>query len=138
MAAYVPTRVVPLGGGRVMVFVAGQVPIRDGQITHRGRVPDQVSLEDAQEAARVCALNILAQVHAAVGLENIEQVAQLSGFVHCADGFGKEPAVVNGASDLIGEVLGEAGRHARAAVGVSSLPSDVPVEIAAVVVARAG
>ena len=134
MASYVPTRTVPLGGGRALVFVAGQVPVVDGQVRHVGRVPDEVGLEEAREAARVCALNLLAQVEAAAGLGRVEQVASLSGFVRSSPGFGEQPQVINAASELLVEVLGEAGRHSRAAVGVSELPRGVSVEIAAVFV----
>jgi len=134
LAAYVPTRTVPLGGGRSMVFVAGQVPIVDGQVKHVGRVPDEVDLEEAREAARVCALNLLAQVEAAAGLENVEQVASVTGYVRSSPGFSEQPQVINAASELFADVLGEAGRHSRAAVGVAELPRGVSVEIAAVFV----
>src|ERR1700738_2061863 len=86
MAAYVPTRTVPLGGGRSLVFVAGQVPIVDGEVRHVGRVPDQVDMDEARTAARVCALNILAQVDAVAGLDRVEQVASLTGYVRSAPG----------------------------------------------------
>jgi enamine deaminase RidA (YjgF/YER057c/UK114 family) len=135
MASYVPTRLVALGGGRSLVYVAGQVPRRDGQLL-TGRVPNEVSVEQAQDAARVCALNILAQIDAAAGLENVEQIAQLMGFVLSADGFGDQPTVIDAASDLLAEVLGDAGRHSRAALGANALPRGVTVEIAAVVVVR--
>lgn len=135
MASYVPTRLVPLGGGRALLFVAGQVSMREGRLL-TGRVPDQVSLEQAQEAARVCALNVLAQIEAAGGLDRVEQVAQLTGYVLCADDFEQQPQVVNAASDLIGEVLGEPGKHTRAAVGANALPRGVTVEISAMVVVR--
>ena len=135
MASYVPTRLVPVGEGRALLFVAGQVPRRDGELM-TGRVPDEVGMEQAQEAARVCALNMLAQIDAAAGLEHVEQIAQLTGYVQCAAGFGEQPEVINAASDLIVEVLGEAGRHSRAAIGVDALPRSVTVEIAAVVVVR--
>jgi enamine deaminase RidA (YjgF/YER057c/UK114 family) len=135
MASYVPTRLVPIGGDRALLYVAGQVPVRDGtRLT--GRVPDQVSVEQGQEAARVCALNILAQVEAAAGLDNVELVAQVIGWVLSADGFGEQPTVINAASELLAAVLGESGRHARAAVGTNALPGSVTVEIAAVVVVR--
>lgn len=134
-ASYVPTRLVSIGEGRGLLFIAGQVPIRDGQFL-TGRVPDQVSLGQAQEAARVCALNILAQIESAAGLDQVEQVAQVTGYVRCTDMFGEQPQVVNAASDLIVEVLGDRGRHTRAAVGTNSLPRGVTVEIAAVVVVR--
>jgi len=136
VAAYLPARVVPLGGGRVMVYVAGQIALRDGAPRDTGRVPDRVSFEDARANARACALNVLAQLERAVGLDNVEQVAQVNAFVQSGDGFGGQPQVIDAASDLLVEVLGEAGRHARATVGVSALPLDVPVEIAAIVVAR--
>lgn len=135
MASYVPTRLVPIGEGRSLLYIAGQVSIRDGRLM-TGRVPDEVSVEDAQGAARTCALNILAQIEAASGLERVEQVAQLTGFVLSADGFGDQPAVINAASDLLVDVLGDAGKHSRAALGTNALPRGVTVEIAAVVVVR--
>jgi enamine deaminase RidA (YjgF/YER057c/UK114 family) len=134
MAVYVPTRTVPLGGGRSLVFVAGQVPVSEGQVRHVGRVPDEVDVEEARAAARLCALNLLAQVEAAAGLDKVEQVASLTGYVRSAPGFGEQPQVINAASELLAEVLGEAGKHSRAAVGVSELPRGVSVEIAAVFV----
>jgi len=134
LASYLPTRTVPLGGGRAMVFVAGQVPVRDGEVQYVGRVPDDVSVEDARLAARLCALNLLAQVEAAAGLDKVEQVASLTGFVRSSPGFSEQPLVINAASDLIAEVLGEAGKHSRAAVGVAELPRGVSVEIAAIFV----
>jgi len=135
MASYVPTRLVPIGDGRALLYIAGQVAMKDGELL-TGRVPDDVSVEDAQESARRCALNILAQIEAAAGLDNVEAIAQLIGWVLSADDFGGQPQVINGASDLLVEVLGEAGKHARAAVGANSLPRGVTVEIAATVVVR--
>jgi enamine deaminase RidA (YjgF/YER057c/UK114 family) len=135
MASYVPTRLVPLGDGRSLLYVAGQVPRRDGQLL-TGRVPNEVSVEQAQDAARVCALNILAQIEAAAGLDSVEQIAQVLGFVLSTDDFGDQPTVINGASDLLVEVLGDAGKHSRAALGANALPRGVTVEIAAVVVVR--
>ena len=131
-----PTRTVPIGDGRALVFIAGQVPMREGKPIHAGSVPEPVSVEQAQECARACALNLLAQLEAAAGLDNVEQIAQLTGYVLSADGFGQQPQVVNAASELLGEVLGEAGKHSRAAVGVNALPLSVPVEIAAVAVVK--
>lgn len=136
LAAYVPTRTVPVGEGRALVFVAGQVPMREGKPLFSGAVPEPVSLDDARECARLCALNILAQLEAAAGLENVEQIAQLTGFVLSVEGFGQQPQVINAASELLAEVLGEAGKHSRAAVGVNALPQSVPVEVAAVAVVR--
>jgi enamine deaminase RidA (YjgF/YER057c/UK114 family) len=133
MASYVPTRLVPIGDGRALLYIAGQVAMKDGELL-TGRVPTDVSIEDAQEAARCCALNILAQIESAAGLDNVVEIAQLIGWVLSTDDFGGQPQVVNGASDLLVEVLGEAGKHARAAVGTNSLPRGVTVEIAATVV----
>ena len=101
-----------------------------------GRCPDEVTVEEAQAAARACALNLLAQMEAAVGLDNVEQVAQLTGFVLSTDDFGEQPKVMNAASELLIDVLGEAGKHTRAALGTNSLPFSVTVEIAAIVVVR--
>ena len=134
-ASYVPTRLVPIGDGRALLYVAGQVSVEDGKRL-TGRCPDEVTVEEAQARARICALNVLAQIDSAAGLDNVEQVAQLIGFVLSSDGFGDQPKVINGASDLIEEVLGEAGRHTRAALGTNALPFSVTVEIAAVVVVR--
>ncbi len=135
-ASYLPTRLVPIGDGRGLLYVAGQVSVADGERL-TGRCPDQVSVEQAQARARVCALNVLAQIESAAGLEYVEQVMQLVGFVLSAEGFGEQPKVINGASDLLVEVLGDAGRHTRIAVGTNALPFSVTVEIAAVAVVRA-
>jgi enamine deaminase RidA (YjgF/YER057c/UK114 family) len=135
VASYVPTRLVPIGEGRSLLYIAGQVSVEGGKRL-TGRCPDEVSVEQAIAAARVCALNVLAQMEAAAGLDNIEQVMQLTGFVLSADDFGDQPKVINGASDLIVEVLGEAGRHTRIALGTNALPFSVTVEIAAVAVVR--
>jgi enamine deaminase RidA (YjgF/YER057c/UK114 family) len=134
-ASYVPTRLVPIGEGRALLYIAGQISVEDGKRL-TGRCPDEVTVEEAQSRARVCALNVLAQMEAAAGLDNVEQVTQLIGFVLSADGFGDQPKVINGASDLLVDVLGEAGRHTRAALGTNSLPFSVTVEIAAVAVVR--
>ncbi len=137
VASYVPTRLVPIGDGRSLLYIAGQVSAEGGKRL-TGRCPDEVSVEQAVAAARVCALNLLAQMEAAAGLDNIEQVMQLTGFVLSTDDFGEQPKVINGASDLIVEVLGEAGRHTRVALGTNALPFSVTVEIAAVAVVRTG
>lgn len=135
-ANYVPTRTVPLGDGRALVFVAGQIARRPNGDLWTGRVPSEVSSGEAREAARACGLAILAQLEQAAGLENVEQVSQVTGFVLSDDDFGGQPEVVNGCSDLLVEVLGEAGRHSRAALGTNALPRGVAVEIAAVAVVR--
>ena len=135
MASYVPTVLIPIGEGRSLLYIAGQVSTLDGKRL-TGRCPDEVSVEDAQIAARACGINLLAQMEAAAGLANVEKVAQLLGFVLSTPDFGDQPKVINAASDLLIEVLGEAGRHSRAALGASALPFSVTVEIAAVVVVR--
>jgi enamine deaminase RidA (YjgF/YER057c/UK114 family) len=137
VASYVPTRLVPIGEGRSLLYIAGQVSSEGGK-RMTGRCPDEVSVDEAIAAARVCALNVLAQMEAAAGLDNVEQVMQLTGFVLSTDDFGDQPKVINGASDLIVDVLGEAGRHTRVALGTNALPFSVTVEIAAVAVVRAG
>jgi len=136
-ASYVPTRLVPIGGGRSLLYVSGQIPIADGVAKHVGRVPDQASVAEAQQSARLCALNILAQAHAAAGLDRVEMVVQVTGWVACADDFKEHPQVINAASDLLSDVLGEAGKHTRAAIGANALPRGVTTEIAAVLVVRA-
>ena len=135
VASYLPTRLVPVGDGRALLYVAGQVSVADGKRL-TGRCPDEVSVEEAQARARITALNVLAQIEAAAGLDNVEQVTQLFGFVLSAEGFGDQPKVLNGASDLLVDVLGEAGRHTRLALGTNALPFSVTVEIAAVAVVR--
>jgi enamine deaminase RidA (YjgF/YER057c/UK114 family) len=135
VASYVATRLVALAAGRALLYVAGQVS-REGETLLVGRCPDEVSVAEATRRARVCALNVLAQLDAAAGLDNVEQLAQIIGFVLCTDGFGEQPKVLNGASDLFVEVLGDAGRHTRAALGASALPLSATVEIAAVAVVR--
>ncbi|RAV09129.1 RidA family protein [Mycolicibacterium sp. GF69] len=128
LAAYVPA--VRTGN---LVYTAGQLPIRDGELLRTGKVGGQVSPEQAQELARVCALNALAAVHSLVGIDSVTRVVKVVGFVASAPGFNGQPVVVNGASELIGEVFREAGAHARSAVGVSELPRDAPVEVELIV-----
>ena len=135
VASYVATRLVALAEGRALLYVAGQLS-REGDKLLVGRCPDEVTVEEAARRARACALNVLAQFEAAAGLDNVEQVTQVIGFVLCADGFGEQPKVLNGASDLFVDVLGDAGRHTRAALGASALPFSATVEIAAVAVVR--
>ena len=117
-----------------LVFISGQLPMQDGALTATGKLGVSVSLEDGQAAARQCLLNILAHLSAAVDgdLDRVAKLIRLGGFVACGPDFIQHPAVINGASDLAVSVFGEAGRHARAAVGVASLPLDAPVEIDAI------
>ncbi len=113
-----------------LVFVSGQVSM-DANGLVRGKLGENMSVEDAQKAARLCALNLLAQVSAACegDLNRVARVVKLTGFVNATPDFNQHPQVVNGASDLMAEVFGDAGRHARAAVGSSSLPLGVAVEV---------
>jgi enamine deaminase RidA (YjgF/YER057c/UK114 family) len=134
-ASYVQTRLVPLGDHRALLYIAGQVS-REGDRLFTGRCPDEVPVEEAAKRARLCAVNILAQIEAAVELDNLEQMAQVTGFVLSTAEFGDQPRVLNGASDFLVDVLGEAGRHTRAALGTNALPFSVTVEIAAVAVVR--
>lgn len=125
---------VPFKRAGSLVFIAGQVPNADGKDQFTGQVGKEISLEDAQKAARLCAINILAQLKAAVGgdLDKVVSCVRLGGFVNAVAGYGQQPQVINGASDLMVAVFGDAGRHARAAVGCGSLPRNVPVEVDAI------
>ena len=135
-ANYVPTQTVSIGEGQALVYVAGQIPRQPDGSFYSGRIPTEVSIEAGKAAARSCGIAILAQLEAAGGLDRVERILQVIGFVNCEAGFGEQPEVVNGCSDLLVEVLGEAGRHTRAAVGANALPRNVTVEIAAVAVLR--
>lgn len=126
--SYVPAR-----RSGSLVFTAGQVPVVEGRLAAAGKVGADVSAEDAYDLARICALNALAAVDGLVGLDAVTGVVKVVGFVASAPGFSGQPGVVNGASDLLAEVFGEAGRHARSAVGVAELPIDAPVEVELVV-----
>lgn len=113
-----------------LLFVSGQVPTKDGAIAGRGKLGAEVSVEEASELARLCAINGLAQVRAYLGtLDRVVRAVRVGGFVASAAGFTDQPKVVNGASQLLLDVFGEAGRHARTAVGVAELPFGVPVEV---------
>lgn len=115
-----------------LLFVSGQICFSGGKVTHTGQVGTDLSVEEGKAAARVCALNILAHARKALGsLDKIARVVQVQGFVNAAPGFGQQPAVINGASDLIVEIFGDAGKHSRYAIGVGSLPSNAAVEVAA-------
>jgi enamine deaminase RidA (YjgF/YER057c/UK114 family) len=126
--AYIPAR--RTGS---LVYTAGQLPMVDGKLATTGKVGAEVDPAEANRLAGVCALNALAAVDALVGLDAVTGVVKVVGFVASATGFTGQPAVVNGASDLLGEVFGEAGRHARSAVGVAELPMDAPVEVELIV-----
>jgi enamine deaminase RidA (YjgF/YER057c/UK114 family) len=133
VASYVPA----VRSGQ-LIFVSGQLPMRDGQLIARGKVPSECSIEVAQDCARQCALNALAVVGDQVGndFSRVVRVVRVGAFVQCVDGFTEQPKVANGASDLLQAVFGEAGRHARAAVGVNALPLGASVEVDLVVEVR--
>ncbi|MCK4393817.1 RidA family protein [Candidatus Bipolaricaulota bacterium] len=132
VAEYVPAKHVG-----DLVYVSGQGPIRDGKPVYVGQVGAEVTREEGYEAAQICALNGLAAVKALVGsLEQVEEVVQVRGFVNSAPHFHEQPKVVNGASELLVKVFGERGRHARAALGTSNLPGNIPVEIEMIIRTR--
>jgi enamine deaminase RidA (YjgF/YER057c/UK114 family) len=125
---------VPFVASGKLVFVSGQIPLVDGKVAFTGKCGAGANLDHAVAAARACFINILAQLRVAAGgdLDRVARLVSLRGYVACTDGFIDHPKVINGASDLAVAVFGEAGRHARAAVGVPSLPLDSTVEIEAV------
>jgi enamine deaminase RidA (YjgF/YER057c/UK114 family) len=121
---------VPATRAGTLVFTAGQLPFEEGELHKTGKVGDAVSVEEAQQAARLCALNAIAAAAAeAGGLNNLRQIVKVTGFVASAPEFNDQPQVINGASELIGEIFGEDGLHARSAIGVAELPLDAPVEV---------
>lgn len=128
VAAYVPA--VRSGS---LVFTSGQLPMVDGALPAVGKVGALVTPEQAKDLARTCALNALAAIDALVGLDSVVRVVKVVGFVASTPDFTGQPAVVNGASELLGEVFGDAGVHARSAVGVAALPLDAPVEVELIV-----
>ncbi|TVT60539.1 RidA family protein [Amycolatopsis rhizosphaerae] len=128
VAAYVPA--VRSGAH---VYTSGQLPFVGGELAVTGKVGAEVSPEEAKRHARTCVLNALAAVDALAGLDAITRVVKLVGFVASAEGFTGQPAVINGASELLAEIFGEAGAHARSAVGVAELPLGAPVEIELIV-----
>lgn len=128
VAAYVPA--VQSGNH---VYVSGQLPLVDGALLATGKVGAEVTPEAAKELAARCALNGLAAIDALVGLDRVVRVVKVVGFVASAPGFTGQPAVINGASELLGSVFGEAGAHARSAVGVAELPLGAPVEVEMIV-----
>ena len=116
-----------------LLFIAGQIPLEGGKPQFIGKLGREFKIEDGQKAARLCALNVIAQVRAATGdLDKVRRCVRVGGFVNGTPDFTDQPQVVNGASDVIVEVFGDAGKHARAAVGVASLPRGVATEVEAV------
>jgi enamine deaminase RidA (YjgF/YER057c/UK114 family) len=128
-ANYVPT----VQSGK-LVFVAGQISQENGQVKHVGKLGREISIEEGQKAARLCALNIVAHVKNACGgdLDRVKRCVRVGGFVNSTPEFTDQPQVVNGASDVIVAIFGDAGKHARAAVGVAALPRGVSVEVDAI------
>ena len=128
LASYVPA--VRVGD---QVWTSGQLPLVEGSLPLTGKVGAELTTEQAQEQARIAALNALAAIDAEVGLDNVSRVVKIVGFVASDPAYGDQPVVINGASDFIGEVFGDAGTHARSAVGVAALPKNAPVEIELIV-----
>ncbi|MFZ5753178.1 MAG: RidA family protein [Bacillota bacterium] len=129
VAAYVPA--VKTGE---YIYTSGQIPLVNGELKFKGKVGAEMTLEQGYEAAKVCALNCLSVIKGLIGdLDKIEQVVKVVGFVNSAPGFNMQPKVVNGASELLGAVMGEKGFHARSAVGVNELPLDATVEVEMIV-----
>lgn len=125
VAAYVPAVV----AGK-WVYISGQLPFRQGKLEKTGKAGKDVTLEEAYAEAKQCAVNCLAALKSVAGdLDNVERIVKVTGFVASAPGFNDQPKVVNGASELLSQVFGEAGKHARAAVGVAELPMNTPVEV---------
>lgn len=113
-----------------LAFVSGQIPMQDGKVLYTGKVPSERSIEEAQSAAKMCAINLLAQLKSNLGsLDKITKIIRVSGFVNCTPEFSEQPKIINAASDLLFEIFGEKGKHSRIAVGVSSLPLNSTVEI---------
>ncbi|SIQ35503.1 RidA family protein [Halanaerobium kushneri] len=129
IAEYIPAKRV-----NDLVYVSGQGPISKGKFIHIGKVGESVSLDEGYQSAQQCCLNALAAVKSVVGsLDEIEEIVKLRGFVNSTDDFLEQPKVINGASELLVKIFGEKGRHARAALGTSVLPDDIPVELEMIV-----
>ena len=128
---------VPAVRSGTLVYTSGQLPMVAGSLVTKGKVGAGVKPEQAKELARRCALNALAAVDALVGIDSVVRVVKVVGYVASAEGFTGQPAVLNGASELLGEVFGDAGQHARSAVGVAELPMGAPVEVELIVEVRA-
>jgi len=129
LAAYVPA--VKVGD---CVYTSGQIPLVAGELKFKGKVGAEISETQGYEAARVCAVNCLSAIKGVIGsLDQIAQIIKVTGFVNSAPGFNAQPKVINGASELLREIFGEAGKHARSAVGVSELPIDSAVEVEIIV-----
>jgi len=129
LAAYIPAQ-----RAGDLVYTSGQIPLKAGELVFKGKVGADLTEEQAYEAAKLCAVNCLSAIKSLIGsLDKIEQIIKVTGFVNSAPGFFSQPKVINGASDFFLEVFGDAGRHARAAVGVCELPIDAAVEVEVIV-----
>jgi enamine deaminase RidA (YjgF/YER057c/UK114 family) len=132
VAAYIPAK--KIGN---LVFCSGQGPSLEGELVHIGKVGLEKTVEEGYEAAKICAINCLAAVRDLVGsLDKVDEIVQVRGFVNSTPDFGKQPEVVNGASELLEKIFGEKGKHARCALGTSSLPRDITVEVEMIVKVR--
>ncbi|MFB3047799.1 MAG: RidA family protein [Nitrosopumilaceae archaeon] len=121
---------IPVVVSKSWAFVSGQIPIKDGKVAFIGKVPTSQSIENAQKAAKLCAINALAQLKAELGnLDKIKRIIKISGFVNSEQNFSEHPKVINAASDFLYDVFGEKGKHSRIAIGVNSLPLDSTVEL---------
>jgi len=121
---------VPVVKSQNFVFVSGQIPLEDGKVRYPGKVPKDITIEDAQKAAKLCTVNALAQLNEFLGdLERIEKIVRVSGFVNSEADFTEQPKIINAASDLLYEIFGEKGKHTRIAVGATSLPLGSSVEL---------
>jgi enamine deaminase RidA (YjgF/YER057c/UK114 family) len=129
VAAYIPALKV-----NDLIFTSGQIPMVGGEIKYKGKLGADISIEQGYQAAKICALNALSAIKGVLGdLDRLEQVVKVVGFVASTKGFTDQPAVINGASEFLQEILGEKGTHARSAVGVAELPLGVPVEVELIV-----
>jgi enamine deaminase RidA (YjgF/YER057c/UK114 family) len=130
VGAYVPA--LQIGN---LVFTSGQLPLWEGNLKYRGKLGQEVSIEEGKEAAALCVLNALSVIEALIGnLEKIKQIVRVVGYVASSDGFTAQPQVINGASELLLHLFGESGKHVRVAVGVKELPLGAPVEVELLVV----
>ncbi len=121
---------IPVVVSKSWAFVSGQIPIKDGKVAFIGKVPTSQSIENAQKAAKLCAINALAQLKAELGnLDKIKKIIKISGYVNSEQNFSEHPKVINAASDFLYDVFGEKGKHSRIAIGVNSLPLDSTVEL---------
>ena len=121
---------IPVVISKNIAYVSGQIPIKSGEVSFTGKVPDEQSIENAQNAAKLCIINALAQLKSQLGsLDKISKILRVSGFVNSTPNFSEHPQVINAASDLLYQIFGDAGKHTRIAIGVNSLPLNSTVEI---------